>query len=134
MTETNLKPIKNNKFKKSNRGRKKIEFTDEQFKQLEKLCEIQCSVEETSHFFQVDADTLNRIIKEEYGVTFSAFKERFSSYGKICLRRRQFQLSKTNASMAIFLGKQYLNQRDERQDFNIKPEISIILPAEKKNE
>ena len=32
--------------------------------------------------------------------------------GKISLRRKQWQLAEKSASMAIWLGKQYLNQRD----------------------
>lgn len=34
------------------------------------------------------------------------------SDGKIALRRNQLALSKKNAAMAIFLGKQYLGQSD----------------------
>ena len=32
--------------------------------------------------------------------------------GKISLRRKQWQLAEKSASMAIWLGKQYLGQRD----------------------
>lgn len=34
--------------------------------------------------------------------------------GKASLRRNQFKLSETNAAMAIWLGKQYLGQREPR--------------------
>jgi hypothetical protein len=36
----------------------------------------------------------------------------FSEGGKASLRRRQWELAQKNTAMAIFLGKQYLGQRD----------------------
>ncbi len=38
--------------------------------------------------------------------------ERGRGKGKVSLRRAQFKLAETNASMAIFLGKLYLGQRN----------------------
>ena len=43
---------------------------------------------------------------------YQAYK-RFSDGGKASLRRNQLHLSKTNAAMAIWLGKQKLDQKDE---------------------
>ena len=44
------------------------------------------------------------------------FKEYYKKYGgtamKISLRKNQLKLSEKSAAMAIFLGKQYLGQRD----------------------
>lgn len=45
-------------------------------------------------------------------MTFSdTFAEKRKT-GKISLRRMQWRLAEKNATMAIFLGKQYLGQRD----------------------
>ena len=82
--------------------------------QFEKLCALMCTEEEIYGFFGVKLDTLNRFIKQNYGqeYTFTTIYPILSSKGKISLRRNQFELSKTNSSMAIFLGKQYLGQRE----------------------
>ena len=38
--------------------------------------------------------------------------KKYSARGKISIRRNQLKLSEKSAAMAIFLGKQYLGQRD----------------------
>ena len=43
------------------------------------------------------------------------------------LRRNQFELSKVNATMAIFLGKQYLGQSDRGK----QPESDEVSPLDK---
>ena len=93
-------------------GRPPIEIDKDQF---EKLCGIQCTEEEISGWFKCSVDTLNRWCKKEYNKVY----KKYAADGKTSLRRYQFQLAKTNASMAIWLGKQYLNQREpqEAQDF-----------------
>lgn len=39
----------------------------------------------------------------------------FSADGKISLRRTQFRMAETNVSMAIWLGKQILGQKDQQE-------------------
>lgn len=88
---------------------------------LEKLCHLQCTKEDVMEFFEYkDEDTLNARIKENYGedANFSGVYKKYSLGGKISLRRNQFRLSEKNASMAIFLGKQYLGQRDIIENIN----------------
>lgn len=81
--------------------------------QLEKLCHMQATEVEVCDFFGVDRETLNKRCKEMYdGRTFSQVYKEYSAGGKISLRRKQWQLADKNAGMAIFLGKQYLGQRD----------------------
>lgn len=91
-------------------GRKYKEIDKKQF---ENLCALQCTLEEISGFFEVDEDTLNAWCKREYNCTFSdAFKQKREK-GKISLRRYQFQQAEKNPTMAIWLGKNYLDQTDE---------------------
>ena len=91
-------------------GRPKIQIDKEQFR---KLCELHCTKEEIAGFFNCHEDTIENHCKNEYGESFSQAFKRLSAGGKMSLRRYQFELAKHNASMAIFLGKQYLNQRDD---------------------
>ena len=61
---------------------------------------------------KVSEDTVERWCKRTYGENFAEAYKKHSAGGKISLRRNQFKLAETNATMAIWLGKQYLNQRD----------------------
>ena len=82
-------------------------------KQFENLCGLQCTLDEFCGWFNVTDKTLDSWCKRTYGKHFSeVFREKRGT-GKISLRRAQFQLAQTNATMAIWLGKQYLGQRDQ---------------------
>lgn len=94
---------------KKKTGRPKIEINKEYF---ENLCGLQCTEEDIAHFFDCSVDTINNWCKSTYKKTFSEVYKKNSTAGKISLRRYQFALAKKNASMAIFLGKQYLGQKD----------------------
>lgn len=93
-------------------GRNAIEFTDEMWEQADRMAKIQCTGEEIAGVLEIDYDTLLKNIK---GLGFSSFSEWFrqkSAGGKMSLRRRQFKMSETNVTMQIWLGKQYLGQKD----------------------
>ena len=92
-------------------GRPKIEIDQEQF---EKLCGLQCTEEEIASWFKCSVDTLESWVKKTYNQkTFTDVYKIYSASGKISIRRNQFKMAEYNPSMAIFLGKQYLGQRDE---------------------
>lgn len=80
--------------------------------EFEKLCALQCTLSEVCSWFDVDDVTLNKWCKETYGTTFSEVFKVKRGIGQVSLRRHQFQLAEKNPTMAIWLGKQYLNQRD----------------------
>lgn len=97
-------------------------------KQFETLCAIQCTEEEICAVIGVDDNTLARWIKENYnGRRFSeVFKEKRAN-GKASLRRNQWRLSETNAAMSIWLGKQYLGQRDTPEPVGDANELLTVL-------
>lgn len=82
-------------------------------KQFENLCGLQCTYDEICSWFDVTDKTLNSWCKRTYGKNFSEVFNEKRGRGKISLRRTQWELAKKNASMAIFLGKQYLGQSDQ---------------------
>lgn len=87
-------------------------------KEFEGLLAIQCTLEEVTAFFDIKLggcsdDTIRRWCKKEYGETFESVSVKKKNYGKISLRRSQFRLAEKNATMAIFLGKNYLGQADK---------------------
>jgi hypothetical protein len=80
--------------------------------EFEKLCALQCTRDEICGWFGVTDKTLDGWCKRTYGEGFSAVYDKKREAGRISLRRAQFQLAQKSAAMAIFLGKQYLGQRD----------------------
>ena len=101
--------------KKMGRPRKEINYDE-----LEKLMALQCTEEEIADFFNISVDTLDRRCKEHYGETFAETYKKHSAKGRMSLRRYQFNLAKTNAGMAIWLGKQMLGQKEPSYDLNVK--------------
>ena len=81
-------------------------------KQFENLCGLQCTLEEICGWFDVCSDTLETWCKRTYKRSFSEVFSQKRGAGKISLRRSQWRLAEKNATMAIFLGKQFLGQRD----------------------
>lgn len=90
-------------------GRPKKEIDKTEF---EKLCALQCTYTEICSWFDITDKTLNSWCKKEYGMSFSEIFAIKREKGKVSLRRSQFRLAEKNAAMAIFLGKNILNQKD----------------------
>ena len=82
-------------------------------KQFENLCGLQCTKEEICHWFDTTDKTLESWCKRTYGHGFSEVFKQKRGIGKISLRRSQWRLAEKSAAMAIWLGKQYLGQREE---------------------
>lgn len=81
-------------------------------KNFESLCGLQCTLTEIADFFSCSEDTIERWCKRTYKENFAETFKKHSGKGRISLRRAQFRLAEKNASMAIWLGKQYLGQSD----------------------
>ncbi len=81
---------------------------------VEKLASIQCTQEEIANFLNVSVRTLQR--DEE----FCRLYKKGLDNGKMSLRRIQFKLAEKSYAMAIFLGKQYLGQKDVIENHNIE--------------
>ena len=90
-------------------GRPKKEIDKKIF---ENLCGLQCTLEEIAGVFDCSVDTIERWCKREYRETFAEVYKKHSAKGKTSLRRTQFKLAEKSAAMAIFLGKNYLGQKD----------------------
>ncbi len=96
-------------------ARPRKEIDSEQF---EKLCALQCTLSEIANWFGCSEDTIENWCKRTYTdengapIGFSEAYKNFSVDGKISLRRFQFKMAEKNPSMAIWLGKQWLGQRD----------------------
>ena len=96
------------------RPKKEIDYTA-----VEKLANIQCTQEEIASFLELSVRTLQR--DEE----FCRIYKKGQDNGKMSLRRMQFKLADKNPTMAIWLGKQYLKQKD-----NIEVESTQLVKVQ----
>lgn len=108
-------------------GRPKITIDERQF---ETLCRIHCTLEEIALVNNCSEDTIERWCKETYKnengepMTFSEVYQKFSAEGKSSLRRWQIRSAENgNTAMLIWLGKQYLGQK-ETQDIQITNNVA----------
>ena len=107
-------------------ARPKIAINQEHF---ENLCSIQCTLSEIASFFKCSEDTVERWCKRELKMSFADAFKKYSVGGKISLRRWQFKMAEHNVSMAIWLGKQYLGQK-EQQDITVSSSDDTIKEME----
>lgn len=102
---------------KNKGGRPRIKIDQSLF---EKLCGIQCNQKEMESVLGCSADTIEKWCKRTYQdengnpMLYRDVYQRFAGHGKVALRRYQLALAKKSASMAIWLGTQWLGQRDFR--------------------
>lgn len=119
----------------NNRGhRRKINID---FKELKRLCYMQCSEIEMAQWFHCSIDTIALRVKEKFGISFPEYFEKHRVGGLISLRRNMFKMSETHPQMAIFLAKNWLGMSD-RQEITgaegqpIKHEIIVSNETAKK--
>lgn len=106
-------------------GRPKIEIDWENF---EKLCGLQCTEEEIADFFGCSVDTITRRVSEKYKTSFEEMFRRWKGMGRVSLRRLQWQAAKGGSvKMLIWLGKQYLNQKDRIETSGLEERGPIVI-------
>lgn len=101
-------------------GRPPREFD---FKIFEGLCGIHCTIPEIQSVLNTEWEVLNKWCLRRYEKDLPSCYKQFSENGKMSLRRYQWDLAKKNTAMAIWLGKQYLNQKDDK----------VLIPVEAQN-
>ena len=93
------------------RGRPKKEIDQKHF---EKLCGLQCTLEEMCCYFDCNTDTIEKWCKNTYKMNFSEVFSLKRGGGKISLRRKQFEVAMDgNPTMLIWLGRNMLGQTDK---------------------
>lgn len=81
---------------------------------VEQLCGFHCTCVEIAAATKVSVETLTEAIKRDYGISFPEYFAEKSASGKISLRKKQYNLaSEGNATMLIWLGKNWLGQTDK---------------------
>ena len=104
------------------------------WEQMDKLCQMQCLLEEIAAYFRCSIDTIERACKREHRVTFADYYAEKSAGGRIALRRVQMQTAlKGNVTMMTWLGKQLLGQSDKVTSVN-KTELDARVAVVDKEE
>lgn len=81
--------------------------------ELEKLCALQCTQVEIAAWFGVSVPTIERRARNK---VFRERMERGYAKGRISVRRKQMQLLDAGSNtMAVWLGKQLLGQKDRHE-------------------
>jgi hypothetical protein len=83
---------------------------------FDKLCHIQCTIKEIAAWFECSVDTIERKVTEEFDMKFADYYAEKKEKGLISLRRLQYQSAeKGTPAILIWLGKQYLGQKDKSE-------------------
>lgn len=91
----------------------KLEMSESLLDQIRALGRIQATVEEVASVLRVSERTLQNFFASYPEAKLAHEDGKFE--GHASLRRKQFAMADKNASMAIWLGKQYLGQREPVQ-------------------
>jgi len=126
MAEKKLKKLRPYKGLHAPPPKQKRDFDKKLF---ENLCFVQCTVKEMEFILSTDSRILDSWCQRTYKQNFNDAYDKFSSGGKASLRRSQFRLANKNASMGIWLGKQYLGQEEvKKHEVVITDEDQIVQP------
>lgn len=91
------------------------------YQAVERLGNIMCTQEEIASFLDISVRTLQR--DQEFCRIYNKAREQ----GKMSIRRQQYKLMNSgNTTMAIWLGKQYLGQRDKFEE-NVHQDVTIQI-------
>ena len=113
------------------RGPKVIELDWTSF---DKLCGLQCTLKEIASYFDCSPDTIERRVKTKFKMKFADCYAQKSQKGLISLRRLQYQAAeKGSTAMLIWLGKQYLGQKDKHESELHFDAISIKIEKQDEN-
>jgi len=92
----------------------------------EKLSKF-CEGHEVAAFLGISYKTLERAVRDKFGMLFIDYKAQKRSKGEVLLRELQWnKAAKGDTAMQIFLGKQYLGQSDRQIKIHELPETSTF--------
>ncbi len=98
---------------------------------FEQLCALHCTQTEICSFLHLHYETLSIRVRAHYGEEYPNVYKRFVEHGKCSLRRNQFAQTKKSSSMAIWLGKQWLEQSEFKEE-ELRKKLEIEFEIRKK--
>lgn len=96
------------------------------WEQVDQMCAIQCTGVEMADILDVNYSTFERACKREKKMKLADYIQQKAQVGKMSLRRKQYTLAiEGNATMLVWLGKNWLNQTDKQEiDQTVKGELN----------
>jgi len=89
-------------------------FGEAEWKIVEMMCRAQCSAEEICAYLKITRPTLNKKIKEVYGVTFKKYFDEQRQAGFASLRYKRFEMAMNgNVPMMKHLLSHWLGENDQ---------------------
>lgn len=106
-------------------GRPVIDFDWEAF---DRLCMLHCTAVEIAAYFDCSVDTVERRVKEKFGLTFAEVFNVKSGKGKVSLRRKQYEVAMSgDRAMLIWIGKNWLGQSEPREPESSDQSLSQLF-------
>lgn len=106
-------------------GRPRVEINWVEF---DKLCGIQCTLEEIAAYFRCSEDSVERACKRDQKKSFADYSRLKRGFGKISLRRKMFQTAiDGNIPLLIWLSKQHLGMTERTETKDTTPNKTITL-------
>ncbi len=109
---------------KHGRGRPRLQLNSTGMRVIIALAQVMCTDEEIAACLDTTVETLH---SELNAPVFSECIKKGAREGKASLRRSQFRLAKSNPAMAIFLGKQYLGQKDHPEEESEDGSVNVQI-------
>ncbi len=91
-----------------------LECDEETLNQIRSLARMQCTQQEAAAVLGCHRHTFARFL-DRYQKARQAWEDGGET-GKASLRRYQYKMAETNPTMAIWLGKQWLDQKDKAEN------------------
>lgn len=95
------------------------------YKLAEKLSQIMCTQEEIANILEVSTRTLQR------DAEFCRIYKKGQDTGKMSIKRKQFDvaINKGNTTMLIWLGKQYLGQKEQPEEYGVAEDSQALMES-----
>ena len=97
------------------------------WKKIDTMLGDLCSSIEVASALKISTEELNKAVMKKYRIDMDTYAKQKQADTLHKMRTSQKQLAETNATMSIWLGKQYLGQRDRKEEEPVIPEKNLLL-------
>lgn len=105
---------------------------DIDWKKVDAYLQAHCNGTGIAGLLGISAETLYRACKRDHKIGFDEYSQQKKAEGKELLKAKQFETAMSgNVSMQIWLGKQYLGQRDKSdvEQSGTSTQINVIVDS-----
>lgn len=103
--------------------------TEIDWARVDELLVAQCDGAGIASILGIHPNTLYRLCEEEFSMSFSAYSQQKRGEGRELLRAKQYELALSgDKTMLVWLGKQYLNQREKvDNDVSLTEKVKPVI-------